>query len=64
MKVSVTRLVHKSDDNRNLKNWRPISLLNLDYKIGSKALSLRLSKVLEAIIDSDQSCSVPNRSIF
>ena len=64
MKVSVTRLVHKSDDKRNLKNWRPISLLNLDYKIGSKALSLRLSKVLEGIIDSDQSCSVPNRSIF
>jgi len=62
--VSVTRLVHKSDDKRDLKNWRPISLFNLDYKIGSKALSLRLSKVLEVIIDSDQSCSVPNRSIF
>ena len=46
MKSSVTRLVHKKDDKRDSKNWRPISLLNTDYKIGSKALSLRLSKVL------------------
>ena len=45
MKSSVTRLVHKKDDHRNLKNWRPISLLNVHYKICSKALSLRLKKV-------------------
>lgn len=45
IKVSVMRLVHKTDDKRDLKNWRPISL-NLDYKIGSKALPLRLSLIL------------------
>ena len=63
MKSSVTRLVHKKDDKRCLKNWRPISLLNVDYKICSKAFSLRLSKVLDSIIDPDQTCSVPGRSI-
>ena len=63
MKSSVTRLVHKKDDRRNLKNWRPISLLNVDYKICSKALSLRLKKVLGSIVDPDQTCSVPGRSI-
>ena len=62
MKVSVTSLVHKRDDKRNLKSWRPISLLNCDYKIGSKALYLRLDKVLDAVVDSYQSCSAPNRS--
>ena len=56
--------MHKKDDKRDLKNWRPISLLNTDYKIGSKALSLRLSKVLNSIIDPDQTCSVQGRSIF
>ena len=64
MKVSVTRLVHKKDDKRELKNWRPISLLNVDYKICSKAISLRLAKVLDSIVDPDQTCSVPGRSIF
>ena len=63
MKASVTRLVHKKDDKRNLKNWRPISLLNVHYKICSKAVSLRLAKVLGSIVDPDQTCSVPGRSI-
>ena len=64
MKWSVTRLVHKKDDKCDLKNWWPISLLNVDYKICSKAISLRLVKVLRSIVDPDQTCSVPGRSIF
>ena len=63
MKAGVTRLVHKKDDKRLLKNWRPISLLNVDYKICSKAVSFRLSRVLGSIVDPDQTCSVPGRSI-
>ena len=64
MQKSITRLLYKKDDQRDLKNWRPISLLNVDYKICSKALALRLSKVLSTIIHPDQTCSVPGRSIF
>ena len=64
MKSSVTRLVHKKDVKRDLKNWRPISLLNTDYKIGSKVLSQRLSKVLNSIIDPDQTWAVQGKSIF
>ena len=48
----------------SLKNWRPISLLNLDYKIATKALSNRLRKVLPLILSEDQTCGVPGRSIF
>ena len=47
-----------------MKNWRPISLLNVDYKILSKALTNRLSKVLTSIVGEDQTCSVPGRTIF
>ena len=63
MKTSATRLVFKKGDRKSLKNWRPISLLNVDYKICSKALSLRLAAVLDVIVDPDQTCSVPGRSI-
>ena len=63
MKTSNTRLVFKKGDQKSLKNWRPISLLNVDYKICSKALSSRLSLVLEKIVSPDQTYSVPGRSI-
>ena len=63
MKTSNTRVIFKKGDRKNLKNWRPISLLNVNYKICSKVLSLRLSKVLEFIVDPDQPCSVPGRKI-
>ena len=63
MKTSNTRVIFKKGDRKNLKNWRPISLLNVDYKICSKVLSLRLSKVLKFIVDPDQTCSVPGRRI-
>ena len=65
MKGSVTRLIFKKrGDIKHLKNWRPISLLNVDYKIISKANTLRLSEVLDHIVLPDQTCSVPGRSIF
>jgi len=48
---------------KSLKNWRPTSLLNVDYKICSKGISVRLSKVLGFTVDPDQACSVPGRKI-
>ena len=65
MKGTVTRLIYKKrGDIKSLKFLRPISLLNVDYKIISKVITLRLSRVLHNIIDSDQTCSFPGRSIF
>ena len=65
MKGTVTRLIYKKQgDIKNLKNWWPISLLNVDYKIISKLITLRLSRMLHCIIDSDQTCSMLDRSIF
>ena len=47
-----------------LKNWRPISLLNTDYKICSKVLANRLRRVISLILSEDQTCGIPDRSIF
>ena len=64
MQGSVTRLLFKKDDKKDLRNWQPISLLNVDYKISSKALTARLLKVLPSLTHGDQTCSVPGRTIF
>ena len=41
-----------------------MSLLCVDYKIGTKALAARLQKVLSSVLREDQTCGVPARSIF
>ena len=51
----ILTLIPKEDINlTDLKNWRPISLLNLDYKILSKILARRLEQFLRNLIHSDQ----------
>ena len=62
---AIIRLIEKKDkDRRYVENWRPISLLNVDYKIGSKALATRLEKVLPSIIHENQCAYVKGRTIF
>ena len=53
--------VTKADE---MKCYRPISLLNIYYKIIPKIITIRLGKVLPKIIAIDQTCSVKGRSIF
>ena len=53
----------KDSDKRYIKNWRPISLLNVDTKIVSKALSNKLKTVLPASIFSKQTAYVKSRFI-
>ncbi len=43
------------------KNWRPISLLNVSYKIGSATIANRIKKVLPTIISEDQKGFMSNR---
>ncbi|KYO41270.1 hypothetical protein Y1Q_0013274 [Alligator mississippiensis] len=46
-----------------LKNWRPIILLNFDYKLLAKVLAEQFKSVLGAIIHEDQLCVVPGHQI-
>ena len=46
----ITLIEKKGKDKRLIKNWRPISLINVDAKIISKVLAKRLEKVLPYII--------------
>ena len=44
-----------------IKNWRPISLLNISYKIGSGCIANRVKKVLPSVIDLDQTGFMSDR---
>ena len=64
MKKGIISLFYKKKgDKTDIKNFRPISLLNVDYKIISKALANRLKLVMESIISPEQTCCVPGRDI-
>ena len=57
-------LIPKEDSNLlNLANWRPITLLNLDYKIASKVIAKRIEKVLTLLINPDQTGFIKGRYI-
>ena len=62
-KEGVIKLLYKKGNTKELKNWRPISLLNIDYKILTKILANRVKEVLPKIIDQDQACGIKGRSI-
>ena len=47
-----------------MKNWRPISLLCVNYKIITKTIANRLKNVLSTLVNKDRTCSVPGRNIY
>ena len=61
--LAAISLLYKKGPREDIKNWRPISLLNVDYKILSKVLSERLKKVLPEIIHTDQKGAISGRYI-
>ena len=50
----ITLLPKKNKPADFLKNWRPITLLNCDYKVATKSIASRMRKVLPRIINCDQ----------
>ena len=61
---SVIKLKVKKDrDKRFAKNWRSISLINIDTKILSKSLTVKVKNVLPELISSNQTAYVKNRCI-
>lgn len=46
-----------------LKNWRPISLLNVIYKIASGCIAERIKKFLDKLISKDQTGFIKGRFI-
>lgn len=64
MTKAIITLILKNDQKEHLRNWRSISLFRVDYKILTKTLSKKLKPTLEYIISKEQTCGIPNRTIF
>ena len=60
---TVIVLIPKGKDPQSLKNYRPISLCNVIYKVISKCLVNRLRPFLDDIISETQSAFIPGRLI-
>jgi len=60
----VIKLIPKKDAEPDLiRNWRPITLLNCDYKIAAKAIANRLKKVIPKLVNSDHTGFIKARFI-
>ena len=64
IKLGIISLIPKGNKNRDdLKNWRPISLLNVIYKIATGCIANRLKKVLSYLIHENQKGFLKGRYI-
>ena len=60
----IIKLIPEKDAEPDLiRNWRPITLLNCDYKIAAKAVANRLKKVIPKLVNSDQTGFIKGRFI-
>ena len=57
------KLLFKKGDRNEIGNWRPISLLNVDYKILAKIITERMKSCLPKILHPDQKGFVPSRRL-
>ena len=60
----VLTYIPKKRDLLLLRNWRPLNMLSIDYKVLSKIIDNRLKAVLPAIIDETQTGFMEGRNIL
>ena len=64
MRQAVITCIYKKGKMEDITNWRPISLLNYDYKILTKILANRLQNSLKDIISTEQTAAIKGRTII
>lgn len=63
MATGVITLLYKKGERSDIANYRPLTMLSVDYKIIAKLLADRLRKALPHVVHVDQTCGVEGRSI-
>ena len=63
MNKGIIALTPKDGDLECIANWRPITMLNVDYKIVAKIITNRVKPLLTKFISPEQVCCVNGRTI-
>ena len=59
----ITIIPKTKQKSTRLKDFRPLSLLNVDYKIITKTLADKIKPFLVTLVHTDQTCAIPGRNI-
>jgi ribonuclease HI/exonuclease III len=57
-------LLYKKKDKKRIENYRPLTLLNTDYKIYTKTIATKLGKIAPTLLHENQAGFVPGRGLW
>lgn len=64
LNFALVTLIPKVNDASNMKQFRPISLLNCSFKMFSKLLTIRLGRIAQRLVATNQSAFIKERYIL
>ena len=63
MSTGLVTIIHKGGSRDRLENYRPLSMLNTDYKILARVMANRMKRVIGTVVGNTQAYSIPGRDI-
>ncbi len=63
MLTGLVSIIYKKGSRDRLENYRPLSMLNNDYKILARVLANRIKRVIGTVVGNTQAYSIPGRDI-
>ena len=62
--LGLVSMIYKKGSKGRLENYRPLTMLNVDYKILARVIAGRLKNVIDKVVGDRQAYSIPGRSII